>query len=1466
MFRDEYTNFSFNELESENFKVWITNKEDLKRNMSPNFSDKFNTPTGGQIRYHEGTTIDKQDFKLSCAAINVTLNEWRAITEWLSPLKSGKLRFEWNDKYYYMVKVSKAPSGTMFMKGAIDNIMGQLYIITFDLEFTTVHDWAALGNYAEQNSINSINTSIYNNEYYIPSVIMRDKYIYRTDLTSQTIYPSAEIVVVSSGDTYDFTALTADTPGIASITFGKIPLPTHIVFDHGYAPFIQNWDFNANTYGEATAICSDDIFDIQNIILEVKNNDYTIGYTANYDSDKNIELTLYTEGIIDTYENKFILLRLLTSEDSNYQYPITALEINDYPPVIYAGGVYTIKANVINSKKNIQWSVAEGSEDITITHQGTSCTFSVPLDWDVNNPINIIATLEDPEGVITQEVFKGGIYVTPPSITISASSYVAGVDEVIQLNASLYGLSNVNFEWNILEGADNIEIADPNNISTTATLLTSGANITLQASGRSAVSTGENDIISKPITIQVKESTVEITTLSPDESLATILPLDSEYECLLDVIGEVDRGYIEWDIEVDQSIQELIELNTVSLDNGDYVLTIYTPNTLTDANNESLSSVNATLKVSRIFNDGRDDQIATHSFTIYKGIQITGVSNTYAVPLNSAGKFPVTDLDDIENCINYNYFASEVDITKTKLVSSDESVLEILDYTNDNILKLRLNSEGEATLTCEIYDETGNVLDTDSIDIKVHSKAVVTWADTDYITKYKRSGDFAEELPYNFFEFEVDEIIAQIIASNPNCSIRIVKNADYTYTIAYFQESYSNDELVVKVDLEGSGFQLHPNSVINSPLDILTREVAYDISIRVQTTSDGTQKTYYEPISDWNNTVTVITPLDLISYYYKKTTIDWTEEPPISYIKGWEDLKGNESLSLVTTTFDFSGIEDTSNHKLKIFYPKELGSSYGYITITAEDSTSYNKIVEFAPYNDGANDYDFCILSDFNDIVKGTVEAHYYIKSKCIIDGLGDQITYFYLDEPSNFTDYLTRCYATIRFSSNAADDGYGLLNEEDNVVNRIEPSGTGLLIINSGDYIEVSLPQDPENSTYTSIEDFSVYKLKSSDKPRHSIDSIYQSTATPMMFSLRRTMSRKTNIYNYFDGGIPQLGILSMDNSIVGYVYNDKSNEKTYYRHYFENDGGYWDECIGTPMYYEFKSHPTYSLINHNYQDSDTSNFNNTLKLLLKAPSNTVLCNTGVFNMYPTFFVKGGCKIYDSLQEYYSFLTATDLKGLFVTVNSRTSTMLHNGTAIDSSYNILGMPLFRDIKNENQLTISSGKPELLKVIFTSEEECEYSGTYQDYRTGRKVATFKINNRPMYGRRNKFVVHIFNSDFYSALLNIHNVDQYDSKEYLNQLNNGKHLILDSPYISYNETENGWEMTINYRAYDSGDSKNRYYDFKRNIGDQYSNVSTITEMLSDGQNILYISLCDYQDLDILTEGEDYSVGTQARGVI
>lgn len=149
MFRDNYTNFSFNDLHSKNFKVWITNKNDLKRNMTPNFTDKFNTPTYGQVRYYEGTTIDKQDITFNCVAINITANEWRAITNWLSPLAVGKLRFDWNPHYYYVVKLSKAITGEYWALNNVDPILGNLYNVTFSVSFSTVYDWAAMGSPSE---------------------------------------------------------------------------------------------------------------------------------------------------------------------------------------------------------------------------------------------------------------------------------------------------------------------------------------------------------------------------------------------------------------------------------------------------------------------------------------------------------------------------------------------------------------------------------------------------------------------------------------------------------------------------------------------------------------------------------------------------------------------------------------------------------------------------------------------------------------------------------------------------------------------------------------------------------------------------------------------------------------------------------------------------------------------------------------------------------------------------------------------------------------------------------------------------------------------------------------------------------------------------------------------------------------------------------------------------------------------
>lgn len=144
-FRDKYTDFTFDDKKSASYKVWITNKNDLQLALTPNFKDKFTSPQFGGVRYLDGTTIEKTDIKISCIAIDVTLNEWRAICNWLSPTKTGKLSFAFNNDSYYNVKLSSKVDAKMFNYGGKDSLLGGRKIIEFSLSFTTVGDYAAMG-------------------------------------------------------------------------------------------------------------------------------------------------------------------------------------------------------------------------------------------------------------------------------------------------------------------------------------------------------------------------------------------------------------------------------------------------------------------------------------------------------------------------------------------------------------------------------------------------------------------------------------------------------------------------------------------------------------------------------------------------------------------------------------------------------------------------------------------------------------------------------------------------------------------------------------------------------------------------------------------------------------------------------------------------------------------------------------------------------------------------------------------------------------------------------------------------------------------------------------------------------------------------------------------------------------------------------------------------------------------------
>lgn len=145
IYRDNYTDFTYNDVRSSSMKVWITNNHDIAMAATPKFQDTFVSPTFGQGRYLTATSITQSDFTLKCIAIYVTLQEWRAIQQWLSPLSSGKLQFQFNQFTYYDVKVSQQITGTTFVAGKMDKILGDLYIIEFSITFTTIDDYAALG-------------------------------------------------------------------------------------------------------------------------------------------------------------------------------------------------------------------------------------------------------------------------------------------------------------------------------------------------------------------------------------------------------------------------------------------------------------------------------------------------------------------------------------------------------------------------------------------------------------------------------------------------------------------------------------------------------------------------------------------------------------------------------------------------------------------------------------------------------------------------------------------------------------------------------------------------------------------------------------------------------------------------------------------------------------------------------------------------------------------------------------------------------------------------------------------------------------------------------------------------------------------------------------------------------------------------------------------------------------------------
>lgn len=146
MFRDKFTDFAFNHISSKTMGVWITNARDLQDIITPNMSNGYVAPTYADGRHYTGTTISSSTIPVKCVAIDITANDKRDISKWLSARASGPLVFGYDPYHYYNVKIAGGITAEKWVRSKYHKELGgYTYIYTFTINFETVDSWCKLG-------------------------------------------------------------------------------------------------------------------------------------------------------------------------------------------------------------------------------------------------------------------------------------------------------------------------------------------------------------------------------------------------------------------------------------------------------------------------------------------------------------------------------------------------------------------------------------------------------------------------------------------------------------------------------------------------------------------------------------------------------------------------------------------------------------------------------------------------------------------------------------------------------------------------------------------------------------------------------------------------------------------------------------------------------------------------------------------------------------------------------------------------------------------------------------------------------------------------------------------------------------------------------------------------------------------------------------------------------------------------
>ena len=146
MFRDKFTDFAFNHISSKTMGVWITNARDLQDIITPNMSNGYVAPTYADGRHYTGTTISSSTIPVKCVAIDITANDKRDISKWLSARSTGPLVFGYDPYHYYNVKIAGGITAEKWVRSKYHKELGgYTYIYTFTINFETVDSWCKLG-------------------------------------------------------------------------------------------------------------------------------------------------------------------------------------------------------------------------------------------------------------------------------------------------------------------------------------------------------------------------------------------------------------------------------------------------------------------------------------------------------------------------------------------------------------------------------------------------------------------------------------------------------------------------------------------------------------------------------------------------------------------------------------------------------------------------------------------------------------------------------------------------------------------------------------------------------------------------------------------------------------------------------------------------------------------------------------------------------------------------------------------------------------------------------------------------------------------------------------------------------------------------------------------------------------------------------------------------------------------------